>query len=165
MVSSTWLLVIAATAIPSVSCKSGKDLWAQVGEDWRFLDGFLDWAKEKGYKSDATGALESRAQGTFWHVQKAKSTPDRWVDEKACGISFYYPTMSARQKDKSSKLNPNITWGVPFAAAPWCRERDPVPMPDDYPGYDTKQEGNHSVVFHQLYGGNGWKDDCYMMLT
>jgi hypothetical protein len=159
MVSSTWLLVIAATAIPSVSCKSGKDLWAQEGEEWRFLDGFLDWAKEKEYKNNTAGALNARAHGTFWNALRAKNHPRIKDYNTKCGISFYYPTMEARHSDKNNTaLNPNTTWGVPFAAGPWCHDKDPMPSPDEYPG-------DQSVVFHQLYGGQAaWKDDCYMML-
>ncbi|KAG7570956.1 hypothetical protein FFLO_01050 [Filobasidium floriforme] len=75
--------------------------------------------------------------------------------------------MEARAKNKNNTvLDPSTTWGAPFAVAPWCQKKDPMPAPDEYPGYDTSQEGSHSVVFHQLYGGQAaWKDDCYMMLT
>ena len=165
MVVTIWLVILAASAISTVTCQEGKDSWSKNGEDWRFLDGFLDWAKEEGYKDNTAGARSARAKGTFWNNKKATRHPDIFVEPGSCGISVYYPTMTARHADKDKGLDPNTTWGAPFGIAPWCREVDPMPGPDDYPGYDTSQEGDHSVVFHQLYNGGGWKDDCCVPLT
>jgi hypothetical protein len=69
-----------------------------------------------------------------------------------------------KERAASKKANSTLeqTWGVPFAVAP----KNVVPaLNREFPAYVPEGSNDSSVVFHQMSGNQGFKDDLYVLFT
>ena len=79
----------------------------------------------------------------------------------AAGVAFYFPAMKERAASKKANSTLEQTWGVPFAVAPFYGYgKNVVPaLNREFPAYVPEGSNNSSVVFHQMSGNQGFKDD------
>jgi hypothetical protein len=79
----------------------------------------------------------------------------------AAGVAFYFPAMKERAASKKANSTLEQTWGVPFADG-----KNVVPVLNrEFPAYVSECPNNSSVVFHQMSGNQGFKDDLYVLFT
>lgn len=83
----------------------------------------------------------------------------------AAGVAFYFPAMKERAASKKANSTLEQTWGVPFAVAPFYGKNVVPALNREFPAYVPEGSNNSSVVFHQMSGNQGFKDDLYVLFT
>ena len=165
-------MALALFALPAAKSEADR-----VGEDWVYLDDYIDWVVQRQQVGDRDwnqdSAIHERGMGTFWNMQKMSGRPVKMFrndEEKdgGCAVHFYYPDMLKRADQRKRGEEMAASYARPFAMAPYCSEgKIPSVFSDkDFPGRkgsDKENEGKRSVVFHNLHVKDQ-ADDCVFVL-